>query len=259
MHFHFHFRFLFLIPEGILLYFFVAPIFKRICNPGNLAGILVCLLLIFLTIFPKKVFAFLQSIWQHLPGKIGLSLLAAVTAAGVLFCTVMSIQMARTISTKPDGSQNVVVVLGCKVRGTTPSLMLRRRLKAAEEYLTQHPDAVCVVTGGQGAGEDIPEGQAMKNWLVENGIAEERIYAETTSRDTQENLENAAEILVEHQLGSEIVIVTDGFHEYRASLLAERAGLQSSAYSAKTRALFVPTYWVREWMALFQLIVLGHG
>lgn len=34
-------RYLFLLPELVLLFFFVFPIFKRICNPGNLAGILV--------------------------------------------------------------------------------------------------------------------------------------------------------------------------------------------------------------------------
>ena len=56
-----------------------------------------------------------------------------------------------------------------------------------------------------------------------------------------------------------IIIVTDGFHQYRASLLAKRAGLSSESESAKTNPLYVPTYWVREWMALFQLLVFGHG
>ena len=49
-------RYLFLLPELVLLFFFVFPIFKRICNPGNLAGILVCLFLLFVTLFPQ-VFA----------------------------------------------------------------------------------------------------------------------------------------------------------------------------------------------------------
>lgn len=99
----------------------------------------------------------------------------------------------------------------------------------------------------------------MKLWLVEHGVAEERILVEDQSTDTQENLRNAAEILEENRLGTEIVIVTDGFHQYRAELLAEKAGLEASAYSAYTNPLYVPTYWVREWMALFQLLVLGHG
>ena len=47
-------RYLLLLPELVLLFFFVFPICKRICNPGNLAGILVCLFLLFVTIFPRK-------------------------------------------------------------------------------------------------------------------------------------------------------------------------------------------------------------
>lgn len=31
-------RYLFLLPELVLLFFFVFPIFKRICNPGTLPG-----------------------------------------------------------------------------------------------------------------------------------------------------------------------------------------------------------------------------
>ena len=152
-----------------------------------------------------------------------------------------------------------MVVLGCKVRGTRPSRMLLRRLEAAQKYLEENPEVSCITTGGQGAGEDIPEGQAMKTWLVEHGIAESRITAETTSKDTQENLEHAAAILQEQGLDNRIVIITDGFHQYRASLLAKRAGLESESESAWTNPLYVPTYWVREWMALFQLLVLGHG
>ncbi len=251
-------RYLLLIPECTLLFFFTAPILKRICNPGNLCGILVCLFLLWVTVFPKHFAGIISRIWQSIPGKIGLSAVSVCVAAGLTFCTVMSVQMVRTIRSQPASPQTVVV-LGCKVRGTVPSLMLTRRLNAAKEYLDANPAVFCVVTGGQGAGEDIPEGQAMKTWLVENGIDAHRIYVEDQSKDTQENLRFAAEILAQHDLGTDIVIVTDGFHEYRASLLAEQEGLHASAYSAHTRPLFVPTYWVREWMALFQLLVLGHG
>ena len=239
-------------------FFFVFPIWKRICNPGNLAGILVCLFLLFVTIFPRKFAHIVQRCWEPLGGKIGLSAVGILLAAGLTFSAVMSVQMVRTICTKPTAPETVVV-LGCKVRGTRPSRMLIRRLEAAQAYLEENPDVLCITTGGQGAGEDVPEGQAMRDWLIGHGIAAERIIAEDTSKDTQENLEHAAAILQEQGLGEQVVIITDGFHQYRASLLAKRAGLQSESVCAKTNPLYVPTYWVREWMALFQLLVLGHG
>ncbi len=251
-------RYLLLLPELVLLFFFVFPIFKRMCNPGNLAGILGCLFLLFVTLFPAVFAHWIRQVWGHLGGKIGLSAAAILIAAGLTFSAVMSVQMARTISHHP-ASPETVVVLGCKVRGTRPSRMLLRRLEAAKTYLEAHPEVLCITTGGQGTGEDVPEGQAMKEWLVAQGIPEERILAETTSQDTQENLEHAAAILQEQGLSNHIIIVTDGFHQYRASLLAKRAGLSSESESAKTNPLYVPTYWVREWMALFQLLVFGHG
>lgn len=251
-------RYLFLLPELVLLFFFVFPIFKRICNPGNLAGILVCLFLLFVTLFPQVFARWICHLWGHLGGKIGLSAVCVLTAAGLVFSAVMSVQMTRAVLRHP-AQPETVVVLGCKVRGTRPSRMLLRRLETAQKYLEENPEVSCITTGGQGAGEDIPEGQAMKTWLVEHGIAESRITAETTSKDTQENLEHAAAILQEQGLDNRIVIITDGFHQYRASLLAKRAGLESESESAWTNPLYVPTYWVREWMALFQLLVLGHG
>lgn len=251
-------RYFFLIPELMLLFFFVAPVFKRICNPGNIGGALGCLFLIALTLFPHVLGQVFHRIWSHFFGKIGLSVLGVFIAAGLIFSGIMSVQMARAIADTPE-TPETVVVLGCKVRGTKPSAMLTRRLEAALDYLNENPSVSCVVAGGQGAGEDIPEGQAMKAWLVEHGVAEERILVEDQSGDTQENLRNTAAILEEHGLDREIVIVTDGFHQYRAHLLAEKAGLEASAYSAYTNPLYIPTYWVREWMALFQLLVLGHG
>lgn len=78
-------RYLFLLPELVLLFFFVFPIFKRICNPGNLAGILVCLLLLFVTLFPQVFAQWIRHLWGHLGGKIGLSAVCVLTAAGLVF------------------------------------------------------------------------------------------------------------------------------------------------------------------------------
>lgn len=61
-------RYLFLLPELVLLFFFVFPIFKRICNPGNLAGILVCLFLLFVTLFPQVFARWICHLWGH-PGR----------------------------------------------------------------------------------------------------------------------------------------------------------------------------------------------
>jgi len=143
-----------------------------------------------------------------------------------------------------------IVVLGCRVNGETPSLMLKKRLNAAIVYANENPDSVIIVSGGQGKGEDITEAECMRRYLVENGIDEQRIIKEDRSVNTDENLKYTAEIIEREGLDPEIVIVTSRFHQYRASLCAKKYGLSSSPVSSNTDAWLAPGYWVREMMAL---------
>ena len=115
-----------------------------------------------------------------------------------------------------SASEPVLVVLGCKVRGETPSLMLLERLEAALAYLEDHPDAVCVVSGGMGTGEDVSEAECMFRWLTAHGIGEDRILCEDASPSTVENLLYTQRILEERGLGTRVVLCTNEFHEYRA-------------------------------------------
>ena len=88
-------------------------------------------------------------------------------SVGLILCGSLITAMLYTAHGKgydPARPPKTVLVLGCQVRGTEPSLMLTRRLEAAYQYLTQYPDAVCVVSGGQGDDEDIPEGEAMEQY-----------------------------------------------------------------------------------------------
>lgn len=45
-----------------------------------------------------------------------------------------------------------------------------------------------VVSGGRGPGEDISEADAMEQYLIEQGVAENRIRKEDQSVSTRENL-----------------------------------------------------------------------
>ena len=64
----------------------------------------------------------------------------------------------------------------------------------------------------------------MKAWLVEHGIDENRIYPEAQSRDTVENIRNSKEIMDSKGLPKDMILVSDGFHQYRAGLIAQKAG-----------------------------------
>ncbi|MGB4091299.1 MAG: YdcF family protein, partial [Ruminococcus flavefaciens] len=55
----------------------------------------------------------------------------------------------------------------------------------------------------------------------------------------------------ENGLPQKVTLVTDGFHQLRAEMLAEKTGI-SSPYniSGYTSWYIVPTYWVREWFGI---------
>mgnify|MGYP006315732307 CR=1 FL=1 len=69
--------------------------------------------------------------------------------------------------------EDAVIVLGAAVHGKTPSLTLKRRLETAVKYYNQNPEVIIVVSGGKGPQEDITEAEAMKQYLIKKGVAQD--------------------------------------------------------------------------------------
>ena len=149
--------------------------------------------------------------------------------------------------------EKAVIVLGAGLRGTQVSNVLERRLTAAYAYYLQNPNAVIVVTGGQGPGEDIPEARAMKAWLVQRGVPAEQILEEDQSTSTEENLRFARAILEAHGLAADapVAYVTNAFHCYRAGKYAALVGFSDArAVPASIGASSVLSCYLREVMAV---------
>ncbi len=241
--------------ELFLLISFANAFFLNVSNAGNILGTLIAATLLLITIFWRQFSGFILSIWEHIPGKIFLCTAALILAAGICLCGFLTVKMISAANNPPQ-TPCTAVVLGCKVKGTEPSLMLKRRLEEAYGYLEENPEVMCIVSGGKGEGEDISEAEAMKNYLTEKGIDESRILMEDRSTDTHQNISYSQEILLEMDMAEEVVIITDGFHQYRASLIAEELGLESYSISCRTRTELIPTYWLRELLALVREIFL---
>jgi len=139
-----------------------------------------------------------------------------------------------------------VVVLGCRVYGTKASLSMVERLDAAYNYLTEHETAVCVLSGGQGLGEDITEAECMYRYLVEEGISPDRLYKEEKSASTRENLQFSKDLIEEEGLHPAIVITTSEYHQYRAGQIAKTLDMEYGANPGRTAIWLFPTYYVRE-------------
>lgn len=149
--------------------------------------------------------------------------------------------------------EKAVIVLGAGLRGEQVSGLLARRLNAVYEYHLENPDAVIVVTGGQGPQEDIPEAKAMKAYLVKKGVPEAQILEEAASTSTEENFCFAREILEQHGLSPEepVAYVTNAFHCYRAAKYAAAAGFTNvNAVPATIGFSSILPCYMREVMAV---------
>lgn len=170
--------------------------------------------------------------------------IAAIGVTGLTFCLAVSALIARQgWFTPPPNTGEPVIVLGSKINGDRPSLMLWRRLHMAAQYLEHNPGAVCVVSGGQGPDEDYPEALVMRDTLVEMGIDPVRVLMEDRSSNTRENLRYSRELL---DGADRAVISTDGFHQLRASVFARAEGLETWSVSSLTPWGLLPSYWLRE-------------
>lgn len=177
----------------------------------------------------------------------------------VLLACVLSAMMAAAALKKPMQEEATVIVLGAKINDRSPSLMLKGRLDAAYDYLKTHPEAMCVVSGGQGIDEICSEAEAMADYLMEKGIAAERLLLENQSTNTYENLQFSMELIREQGLSENVVIATQEFHQYRAATLAKWAGASDvAALTCLSPLHLFLCYWVRECAAICRLFILKY-
>lgn len=159
----------------------------------------------------------------------------------------------------PAAPPATVIVPGCQVRADgQPSLMLRSRIQAAFDYLTAHPGAVCVASGGMDDSEPFPEARSIAERLIAMGIDPSRIYREDQSGTTAENLAFSAAVIAENGLDPRVVIASDTFHQYRCAYYARRAGLSPSAVCAAPYLPLAPSYWTREMVAILAAWIRGY-
>lgn len=237
---------------------FILPMTVKVTNAGAVLGLMFFLLCLGGTVFYKRLYRLIKAMAKHLAGRIALIAAASLFGLLVLYAGVLTVLMLCAAYAQPK-NPDVVIILGCKVQPDgKPSLMLRKRVNAAYEYLFENEDVSCIVSGGKGSDEPISEAEAMKNLLVEMGIDEKRIIIENLSENTRQNIEFSLKLLEEQGKSvSEAAIVTDGFHQLRASLIVRESGITATAVSAETPPWLLPPYWVREWLALSHRFVFG--
>jgi uncharacterized SAM-binding protein YcdF (DUF218 family) len=160
-----------------------------------------------------------------------------------------------------EKKDDYILVLGAGLRdGTFPTEILRNRLDAAIVCSEKNDKSYIVVSGGKGEDEDIPEAQAMSEYLQDKGVSKEKIIMENQSRNTNQNFKFSKEKIEEHSNKDldkvNVKIVTTDFHAFRSSILAKRNGyVNFDNYSSSTVWYLIPITYTREAFAIVKSMI----
>ena len=246
-------------------------IMKKIFNEGSVASICfgaASVLCAFLLSFGDQSNILCVAGWIS-TAFTGICFLAGLIISAVMIFTIISgEQNVKKVFDKSCGGTEdnfFVLILGCRLYGNTPTKALKGRVDRGSEILSMADNTIAVVSGGQGSDEQMSEALAMKNYIVEkNNFPEERIIAEDRSTSTAENFRFSLPLIKKyceenHLTSAKLIIVSDGFHLLRAKLLAKRQGVNNAEYGAAcTISVDFPIQWIREILALLNLMILGR-
>ena len=179
---------------------------------------------------------------------------------GVVIAALITVIPILRGPVKGEGRSDYVIVLGAGVRGTEPSEILQDRIEMAAKYMKSNPEAICIATGGKGGGENISEAQCIYNHLTAMGIDGSRIWLEEQATSTIENFRYSV-ALIEEKTGKTpeyVAVLSNEFHLYRASCMAEDCKLEANFIAAPTsKPLIRISYTIREIFALWKYLTIG--
>ncbi len=235
-----------LILIGVLIFLiFAAPLVAGILNAGNLFGMSVGAVITLFGIFYTPAIELIRRLCENRIYKIILIIILLLAfAVSALFAGTLASVINQSKNT--SNGETTVITLGCRVRGDVPSLQLQARCSETVKYLEENPDAVAILSGGQGPDENISEGECMYNLITEAGIDKNRLYVEDSSTSTDENIAFSKKIIEENNLSDKIVVVTSEYHLKRAKMICKKNGLKANGIPAHSSFYSLPTFYTRE-------------
>lgn len=171
-------------------------------------------------------------------------------------CMLIGAIIANIIVVKyePDKDKDFLIILGCGLRKDgTPTPLLSGRCDRALAFDKKQreetgKELIFVTSGGQGENEANSESLAMKNYLLEKGIPEERIIEEDRSTDTFENMKFSKANIEALDKNAKVAFSTTNYHVFRSGLFARRVKMRAVGIGAKTKWYFWPNAAVREFV-----------
>ena len=159
---------------------------------------------------------------------------------------------------RPAPDKDFIIILGCWFRkdGTLPPLLRGRADRAIAFWRSQKErsgkEAYLIPSGGKGKDEPMAEAEAMRRYLLDQGIPESLILPETQSLNTFQNMEYSKAIIRDINPGGKTVFATTNYHVFRSGLWASLAGLPAEGIGSRTKWWYWPNAFMREVVGLLK-------
>ena len=159
-------------------------------------------------------------VWR-LRARIAMALLLLVSLVpGALY-----LQVRGHVEDQPTERADALIVLGAGGTAARPSQVYQSRLDHARHLYEQGFADTIVVT------ELAPASEGARKYLIAGGVPAHVVLLEDRSTTTWENLRFAAEVARERGVRS-VIVVSCGFHLYRATRMARELGFEAQAAAA---------------------------
>jgi len=145
---------------------------------------------------------------------------------------------------------DVIVVLGAAEYRGRPSPVLKARLDHALELYLRGLAPRILTTGGAGGDPVWTESEVGRKYLASRGVPVEDIILEPEGGSTAESTKAAAEIMRRMDLTT-CILVSDGYHIYRAKRMLEKQGVRVYGSPRPTQSRDL---WSQRWLYIRQAV-----
>ena len=181
------------------------------------------------------------------PIKLAFKIACGLLSLLILYFAVTFVQIWLRGQEHSTEHAQAILVFGTTENNCTPGPELWRRLHTALELFNSHRAPLIAVTGGRRPGDVCTEAGASKTWLVANGVPNSDVIT-GGGGDTWQNVSTIAPKLKALH-ATNVLTVTDPFHEYRAMAISSAQGLNPHPSPVSHAAVHGPglaMYYVKE-------------
>ena len=159
----------------------------------------------------------------------------------------VSVQIGDQSTRDEARPADTILVLGAAEYRGRPSPVLKARLDHALSLYWNKMAPSLITTGGAGGDPDYTEGGVGRSYLIEHNVPSEAIVVEPEGETTAHSIAAAGEIMQRMGLKS-CILVSDGYHIYRAKKMLEFRGI--TVYGSPRQSS--PRGGLAEWWLYFR-------